>query len=94
MLKMLLCLLCGSATAVALLELRQQRLDLTFQTNKLHNQIEASQMQTLEPAIVDRGGHLPQRPGRRRQGQRPEAGGGKRPGQAILGGRSGCGEIV
>jgi cell division protein FtsL len=42
---MLLCLLCGSATAVALLELRQQRLDLTFQTNKLHNQIEASQMQ-------------------------------------------------
>ncbi|MGA2441481.1 MAG: hypothetical protein ABSD28_10065 [Tepidisphaeraceae bacterium] len=45
MLKMLLCLLCGSATAVALLELRQQRLDLTFQTNKLHNQIEASQMQ-------------------------------------------------
>jgi cell division protein FtsL len=45
MLKLLLCLLCGSATAVALLELRQQRLDLTFQTNKLHNQIEASQMQ-------------------------------------------------
>ena len=43
MLKLLLCLLCGSATAVALLELRQQRLDLTFQTNKLHNQIEASQ---------------------------------------------------
>jgi cell division protein FtsL len=45
MLKLLLCLLCGSATAVTLLELRQQRLDLTFQTNKLHNQIEASQMQ-------------------------------------------------
>jgi cell division protein FtsL len=45
MLKLLLSLLCGSATAVALLELRQQRLDLTFQTNKLHNQIEASQMQ-------------------------------------------------
>jgi len=45
MLKLLLCLLCGSATAVALLELRQQRLDLTFQTNKLHNQIEASQAQ-------------------------------------------------
>jgi len=45
MLKLLLCLLCGSATAVALLELRQQRLDLTFQTNKLHNQIEASQVQ-------------------------------------------------
>ncbi len=45
MLKLLICLLCGSATAVALLELREQRLDLTFQTNKLHNQIEASQMQ-------------------------------------------------
>jgi cell division protein FtsL len=45
MLKLLLCLLCGSATAVALLELRQQRLDLTFETNKLHNQIEASQTQ-------------------------------------------------
>ena len=45
MLKLLLSLLCGSATAVALLELRQQRLDLTFETNKLHNQIEASQTQ-------------------------------------------------
>ena len=43
MLKLLLCLLCGSATAVALLELREQRLNLTFETNKLHNQIEASQ---------------------------------------------------
>lgn len=31
--------------AVALLELRQQRLNLAFETNKLHNQIEASQGQ-------------------------------------------------
>jgi len=45
MLKLLLCLLCGSATAVALLELREQRLNLAFETNKLHNQIEASQGQ-------------------------------------------------
>jgi hypothetical protein len=43
MLKLLLCLLCGSATAVAMLELREQRLNLTFETNKLHNQIESSQ---------------------------------------------------
>jgi uncharacterized protein YcfL len=45
MLKLLLCLLCGSATAIALLELREQRLSLTFEANKLHNQIEASQAQ-------------------------------------------------
>jgi hypothetical protein len=45
MLKMLICLLCGAATAVALLELREQRLNLTFETNKLHNEIEASQLQ-------------------------------------------------
>jgi hypothetical protein len=45
MLKLLLCLLCGSATAVAMLELREQHLNLTFQTDKLHNQIEASQAQ-------------------------------------------------
>lgn len=45
MLKLLICLLCGSVTAVMLLELRQQRLNLTFETDKLHNQIEASQAQ-------------------------------------------------
>jgi cell division protein FtsL len=45
MLKLLLCLLCGTVTAVMLLELRQQRLNLTFETDKLHNQIEASQAQ-------------------------------------------------
>jgi hypothetical protein len=56
MLKLLLCLLCGSATAVALLELREQRLNLAFETNKLHNQIEASQgqlwNQQLEIAVA------------------------------------------
>jgi uncharacterized protein YcfL len=45
MLKLILCILCGSATAIALLQLRQQRLSLAFQANKLHNQIEASQAQ-------------------------------------------------
>jgi cell division protein FtsL len=45
MLKLLLCLLCGTAIAVAMLELREQHLNLTFQTDKLHNQIEASQAQ-------------------------------------------------
>jgi hypothetical protein len=43
MLKLMICLLCGAGTAIALLELRQQQLDLTFQTNRLHNQIEATQ---------------------------------------------------
>jgi hypothetical protein len=45
MLKLLLCILCGSATAMVLLQLRQQRLSLDYQANKLHNQIEASQAQ-------------------------------------------------
>jgi cell division protein FtsL len=45
MLKLLLCLVCGAATAVAMLELREQRLNLTFETNRLHNQIEADQSQ-------------------------------------------------
>ncbi len=56
MLKLLLCLVCGSATAMALLELREQRLNLAFETNKLHNQIEASQgqlwNQQLEIAVA------------------------------------------
>ncbi|HEX4053034.1 MAG TPA: hypothetical protein VHX86_02090 [Tepidisphaeraceae bacterium] len=43
MLKLVLCLMCGTATAVVMLELREQHLNLTFQTDKLHNQIEASQ---------------------------------------------------
>jgi cell division protein FtsL len=43
MLKILICLICTVATAALLLELREQRLNLTYQTNKLHNQIEATQ---------------------------------------------------
>ena len=43
MLKLLLCLLVGMATAVCLLQLRQQRLELNHQANTLHDQIEATQ---------------------------------------------------
>jgi cell division protein FtsL len=43
MLKLLLCLLSATAISVVLLELRQQRLELNYQTNKLHSQIEKSQ---------------------------------------------------
>jgi cell division protein FtsL len=43
MLKLLLCLFCGVATAAMLLQLRQQRLNLNYETDRLHNQIEATQ---------------------------------------------------
>ena len=43
MLKLLLCLVCGVLLAVLTLHLRQQRLELNHQTNRLHNQIEARQ---------------------------------------------------
>jgi hypothetical protein len=43
MLKLVLCLLSGLAISIALLQLRQQRLELNFQTNRLHGQIERQQ---------------------------------------------------
>ncbi len=43
MLKLLLCILCATAISVVLLELRQQRLELNYQTNRLHSQIEKTQ---------------------------------------------------
>jgi cell division protein FtsL len=43
MLKPLLCLTWIALVATLLLELRQEQLDLNFQTNQLHNQIEAKQ---------------------------------------------------
>ena len=43
MLKLLICLLSGLAISIALLQLRQQRLELSYQSNKLHSQIEHSQ---------------------------------------------------
>jgi cell division protein FtsL len=43
MLKLLLCLVTGMLIAVCLLQLRQQRLELSHEANRLHNQIEARQ---------------------------------------------------
>ena len=43
MLKLLLCLVCCVVLATLMLQLRQQRLELNHQANKLHNQIEAQQ---------------------------------------------------
>ena len=40
MLKLLICLFSALLISVALLQLRQQRLELNFQTNRLHGQIE------------------------------------------------------
>jgi hypothetical protein len=40
MLKLLICLFSGLAISIALLQIRQQRLELNFQTNRLHGQIE------------------------------------------------------
>lgn len=43
MIKLLLCLFCATASAMMLLQLRQQRLHLVYETDKLHNQVEATQ---------------------------------------------------
>ena len=43
MIKLLLCLAVSMLTAVCLMQLRQQRLELNHQTSLLHNQIEARQ---------------------------------------------------
>ena len=43
MLKLLTCLISGLLIAAVVMQLRQQRLDLSYQNNKLHNQIEARQ---------------------------------------------------
>ena len=43
MLKLLLCLIFTLLLAAAMLQLRQQRLELNFQTNRLHGQIRQSQ---------------------------------------------------
>ncbi len=43
MIKLLLCLLATMATAACLMQLRQQRLELSHQTSQLHNAIESRQ---------------------------------------------------
>ena len=43
MLKLLICIACSAVLGACMLQLRQQRLELNFQTNRLHNQIEHTQ---------------------------------------------------
>ena len=43
MIKLLLCLLATMATAICLMQLRQQRLELNHETSQLHNAIESRQ---------------------------------------------------
>ena len=43
MLKLVICLFCAVALAVLMLHLRQQRLELNHQANRLHKQIENKQ---------------------------------------------------
>src|SRR6266576_2601841 len=43
MLKLLLCILCSATVAIVMLQLRQQRMELNYQTNRLHTQIEKCQ---------------------------------------------------
>jgi cell division protein FtsL len=45
MVKLLLCLFSCLALALVMLQLRQQELNLNFETNRLHGQIEAQQAQ-------------------------------------------------
>ena len=43
MLKLLICIACSAVLGAVMLQLRQQRLEMNFQTNRLHNRIEQSQ---------------------------------------------------
>jgi cell division protein FtsL len=43
MLKLLICIFSGLLIAVLVLQLRQQRLEINYQTSQLHNQIHAQQ---------------------------------------------------
>lgn len=43
MIKLLLCLFASATLGFIVLELRQQRVDINYQMNKLHNQIESRQ---------------------------------------------------
>jgi len=43
MLKLLLCIIAAAILAALMLQLRQQRLELSYQTNRLHTQIEKNQ---------------------------------------------------
>jgi cell division protein FtsL len=43
MIKLVICLVWGLVVGVLVLQLRQQRLELNYQANRLHNQIDAQQ---------------------------------------------------
>ncbi len=69
MVKLLLCLAGGVLVAVLMLQLRQQRLELSYQANRLHHDIEAQQARlwnqqmqiavyTAPNAIAQTVGHL------------------------------------
>jgi cell division protein FtsL len=51
MIKLLLCLLCSAAIAVVTLELRQQKLELSCQANRLHSQIEQSKAKLWDQQV-------------------------------------------
>lgn len=55
MLKLLICIFAGLLIGAVLLNLRQQRLELNYQTNKLHDEIEKCQaklwQQQLQVAV-------------------------------------------
>lgn len=55
MLKLVLCIISALSIGILLLNLRQQRLELSYQTNKLHDEIEKCQaklwQQQLQVAI-------------------------------------------
>jgi cell division protein FtsL len=52
MLKLLLCLFATVITAVCLVELRQQRLEMTHDIDKLHSQIETRQSRLWNQQVV------------------------------------------
>jgi hypothetical protein len=56
MLKLLICIFSGALLAVVLLQMRQQRMELSYQLNALHNEIEDSQArlwsQQIEIAVA------------------------------------------
>jgi len=51
-LKLLICLFSALLISVALLQLRQQRLELNYQANRLHNQIEEHQAKLWDQQLA------------------------------------------
>jgi len=51
MLKLLLCLVTSAVLAVVVLQLRQQHVNLNYQVNRLHNQIESHQAELWQQQL-------------------------------------------